>query len=179
MQFSHQEGFALTAAVLVAYPTLVSLLRFRRTRNLATRYNYPTRESMARMTDDDAWEIQKELAELEFPFIYTKSLQFALFRVRGCTVLWGYVYVFDHLLTESEVRLMESPQFRIYSRQPASSPDQRTLSSATAILARWFRSLLATRHPRLVHTPPLHVLVGCTVGTVRRVRFSTTTCSTR
>ncbi|KAL8907256.1 MAG: hypothetical protein Q9207_001497 [Kuettlingeria erythrocarpa] len=35
------------------------------------------------MTDNDAFEIQKTIAELEFPFIFTKALQFALFRTYG------------------------------------------------------------------------------------------------
>ncbi|KAF9890271.1 hypothetical protein FE257_006185 [Aspergillus nanangensis] len=35
---------------------------------------------MARMTGDEAWEIQKEVLQLEFPFIFIKALQFALFR---------------------------------------------------------------------------------------------------
>ncbi|KAL8929775.1 MAG: hypothetical protein Q9208_000919 [Pyrenodesmia sp. 3 TL-2023] len=35
------------------------------------------------MTDDDAFEIQKIIAEFEFPFTFTKALQFALFRTYG------------------------------------------------------------------------------------------------
>ena len=34
------------------------------------------------MTDYDAWAIQKQLLQMEFPFIVLKALQFALFRVR-------------------------------------------------------------------------------------------------
>ena len=67
--------------LLLAYPLLTSLLRFRRHHNLHERYHFPTRESFSHMTDDQAWEIQKVLAQLEFPFIYIKALQFALFRV--------------------------------------------------------------------------------------------------
>ncbi|RAL10484.1 uncharacterized protein BO97DRAFT_394269 [Aspergillus homomorphus CBS 101889] len=66
-----------------SYVILASLLRFRRVKWMHTRYNYPTRESFARMTDDDAWAIQKAMLELEFPFFYLKSLQFALFRTYG------------------------------------------------------------------------------------------------
>lgn len=68
-------------AVSAAYPILCSLLRFRRMRWLHRKYDFPTRESLARMTDDEAWEIQKVLLQLEFPFFYIKALQFALFRV--------------------------------------------------------------------------------------------------
>lgn len=67
--------------LLLAYPLLTSFLRFRRYHNLHKQYDFPTRDSFSRMTDDEAWEIQKVLAQLEFPFIYIKALQFALFRV--------------------------------------------------------------------------------------------------
>lgn len=69
--------------IVAAYPVLVSFLRFRRLKWLHKKYNYPTRASLSRMTDDEAWEIQKVMLELEFPFIFIKALQFALFRV--CT----------------------------------------------------------------------------------------------
>lgn len=68
--------------IVAAYPVLVSFLRFRRLKSLHKKYNYPTRASLSRMTDDEAWEIQKAMLELEFPFIFVKALQFALFRVR-------------------------------------------------------------------------------------------------
>lgn len=71
-----------TVPLLLAYPVLVSLLRFRRLQQLQKKYKkYATRESMSEMTDDDAFEIQKQMIQLEFPFIYIKALQFALFRV--------------------------------------------------------------------------------------------------
>lgn len=72
-----------TVPFLLAYPILVSLLRFRRVQQLQKKYQkYATRESMSKMTDDDAFEIQKQMIQLEFPFMYIKALQFALFRVR-------------------------------------------------------------------------------------------------
>lgn len=33
------------------------------------------------MTDHDAWAIQKQILQGEFPFMVLKSLQFALFRI--------------------------------------------------------------------------------------------------
>ncbi|KAJ5890390.1 uncharacterized protein N7473_006618 [Penicillium subrubescens] len=38
---------------------------------------------MAKMTDQDAFTIQKTILQMEFPFIVLKSLQFALFRTYG------------------------------------------------------------------------------------------------
>ncbi|KAJ5127176.1 hypothetical protein N7448_007955 [Penicillium atrosanguineum] len=70
-------------ALLLGYPLLIRTLRYQRVNNLPKKYNYPTRESMANMTDEEAFQIQKGVAQLEFPFIFIKSLQFALFRTYG------------------------------------------------------------------------------------------------
>lgn len=76
--------FAYTVPLLLAYPAVVSLLRFQRVKELQEKYKkYATREAMGEMTDDEAFEIQKQMVQLEFPFIYIKALQFALFRVRA------------------------------------------------------------------------------------------------
>jgi hypothetical protein len=66
---------------LSTYVALVSSLRFQRIRKLQKIYPYPTREAMSNMTDHDAWAIQKEIMQMEFPSMVVKSLQFALFRV--------------------------------------------------------------------------------------------------
>lgn len=71
----------LSLAVL-AYLLLVSTLRFQRVRILYRDYpQYTTRASMSQMTVDDAWAIQKNILQLEFPTTAVKALQFALFRV--------------------------------------------------------------------------------------------------
>jgi hypothetical protein len=62
------------------YLLLVALLRFRRLKQTQKEFNYPTRESYAKMTDTDAWKMKTRLVELEFPFTYLKAIQFALFR---------------------------------------------------------------------------------------------------
>lgn len=74
--------YALLA--LVAYLTLTVSLRFRRCQSILKRYAYETRESMSQMTDHDAWTIQKQVMQSEFPFMILKPLQFALSRV--CTI---------------------------------------------------------------------------------------------
>ncbi|PYH44419.1 uncharacterized protein BP01DRAFT_424193 [Aspergillus saccharolyticus JOP 1030-1] len=79
---SHSYFTYLVLAV-TSYALLVNFLRFRLVKWMHARYNYPTRESFAHMTDDDAWAIQKTMLEQEFPFFYLKSLQFALFRTYG------------------------------------------------------------------------------------------------
>jgi hypothetical protein len=82
---SPQQLLRYVLPLVAAYPVLVSLLRFRRVKQIHKKYNYPTRESFARMTDEDAFQIQKNLVQFEFPFFFTKALQFALFRV--CFIL--------------------------------------------------------------------------------------------
>ncbi|KAI2851438.1 hypothetical protein CBS12448_8521 [Aspergillus niger] len=73
----------LSLAVL-AYLLLVSTLRFQRVRILYRDYpQYTTRASMSQMTVDDAWAIQKNILQLEFPTTAVKALQFALFRTYG------------------------------------------------------------------------------------------------
>lgn len=76
-----QQILQYVVPLVAAYPVLVALLRFRNMKRLHRKYNYPTRESFAQMTDEDAFQIQKNLIQFEFPFFYTKSLQFALFKV--------------------------------------------------------------------------------------------------
>lgn len=69
--------------LLLAYPLLVSFLRYDRLRTTRERFGYTTRRSFAQMTDNDAFEIQAIIAQLEFPFTFQKALQFALFRTYG------------------------------------------------------------------------------------------------
>lgn len=76
------------SALVPAYLLLVYVLRHRRMHKLVEEFGYPTRESFAKMTDDDAYKIQIRIAQLEFPFIFGKALQFSLFRV---LILYFYV----------------------------------------------------------------------------------------
>ncbi|KAJ5682260.1 hypothetical protein N7462_005425 [Penicillium macrosclerotiorum] len=80
--------------LLLGYPLLTRSLRYQRLRQLYRKYPYTTRESMAKMTDDEAFEIQKSVAQLEFPFMFVKSLQFALFRTYGIPTI-------SHVLTKT------------------------------------------------------------------------------
>ncbi|KAK0659986.1 Mycophenolic acid synthesis protein B [Lasiodiplodia hormozganensis] len=71
------------ASVLLCYTLLCKALRFQRLRRMQSKYPYMTRGDMARMTNEEAQEIQKELIQCEFPFTMNKALQFALFRTYG------------------------------------------------------------------------------------------------
>ncbi len=69
--------------LLLIYPLVATLLRYDRLRKTLKTFPYKDRASFASMTYDDAFRIQQEIAELEFPFTFTKALQFALFRTYG------------------------------------------------------------------------------------------------
>lgn len=65
---------------IFVYPFVASFFRYDRLRKSRKTFHST---SFSHMTDDDACLIQQYLAELEFPFTYTKALQFALFRSYG------------------------------------------------------------------------------------------------
>ncbi|OOQ83731.1 hypothetical protein PEBR_33308 [Penicillium brasilianum] len=82
-QISSEQFMVYSLIGLGGYLALASTLRFQRRRALHRKYAYNTRESMGKMTDQDAFTIQKTILQMEFPFIVLKSLQFALFRTYG------------------------------------------------------------------------------------------------
>jgi hypothetical protein len=67
----------------IGYLFLCSFLRNRRNYQKHAQYPYKSRASFARMTNQHAYEIQKYLYTLEFPFTTEKALQFALFKTYG------------------------------------------------------------------------------------------------
>lgn len=69
--------------LLIFYPLICALLRNDRLRTTLDSFPYTTRRSFTSMTDKDAMRIQQVISELEFPFIFEKALQFALFRTYG------------------------------------------------------------------------------------------------
>jgi hypothetical protein len=79
-------GYVLVTSI-VLYPIIQQYLRYARERAMLKKFNYPTRTSMAKMTNQDAFLIQKYIASLEFPKLFESSIQFALFRVRESTLL--------------------------------------------------------------------------------------------
>ena len=79
----YQEWKLWLLPVLLAYGLLASLLRFRRVESMKKRFGYTTRACFTRMTDHDAYLIQQNISELEFPFTFEKAFQFALFRTYG------------------------------------------------------------------------------------------------
>lgn len=66
---------------VVGYIYLCRVLRHRRLQQKEGLYSYKTREDFAKMTNQHAYEIQKYLFGVEFPFTTQKALEFALFRL--------------------------------------------------------------------------------------------------
>jgi hypothetical protein len=64
----------------ISYLSLCHALRYRQRDKTLARYPYRSREDLAKMTNQHAFEIQKGLYATEFPFTMEKALQFALFR---------------------------------------------------------------------------------------------------
>lgn len=65
---------------LASYLLVVRLLRYRLRDGLWRKYGFSDRESLTRMTLDQAQGIQREIAQKEFPFLFENSLFFALFK---------------------------------------------------------------------------------------------------
>ena len=82
---SQQYKYLLGAAIASwTYVSLCNLLRFRRARKIASGW-VPAQNGkpLSEMTAVEAYEIQTQLSELEFPSLYEKGLQMALFRTYG------------------------------------------------------------------------------------------------
>jgi hypothetical protein len=81
MVWSDLPTWQLVLLTTFGYVLLCRALRFRRLRQKEALYPYKNRESFAKMTTQHAYEIQKYLITVEFPFTAQKALEFALFRL--------------------------------------------------------------------------------------------------
>ncbi|KAK5090910.1 hypothetical protein LTR05_001088 [Lithohypha guttulata] len=74
-----------TIICFVAYSSLCQVLRFQRIKSMKRKHGFgtPPRPDLSAMTDQEAYEIQSEIAEAEFPALFEKGLQLALFRTYG------------------------------------------------------------------------------------------------
>lgn len=79
---------AYLAILAITYLGIVRIVRYRRRDQVATDYEGTPGRSLASMTVGDAYVIQRDLSELEFPHIFSISIFFALFKVSD----FGYLY---------------------------------------------------------------------------------------
>lgn len=56
------------------------------------------------MTDHDAWAIQKQVMQGEFPLMMLKALQFALFHVSNTDLVLEKREIFQRLITTADIR---------------------------------------------------------------------------
>ncbi|KAG6041917.1 hypothetical protein E4U41_000406 [Claviceps citrina] len=70
-------------SLAVLYPVVCSVLRFRRVRATRRAFGFSDRRSLAAMTSVQAQSIVRDLTEWEFPFLFRRSIQFALFKTYG------------------------------------------------------------------------------------------------
>ncbi|KIW91262.1 uncharacterized protein Z519_08158 [Cladophialophora bantiana CBS 173.52] len=102
--FSWFWSYYLLPAI-VAYPLLCSALRFRRLKALQAKYKYGTPEhpSFEGMTVNEAHDILKAVSDVEFPTLFEKGLQFALFRTYGIPTISELLVKTTQLSTEKNV----------------------------------------------------------------------------
>ena len=80
LRFEHRKTFLI--AIFSGYLFMVQVMRFDRKKSLEKEFGYVSRDSFGKMTLNEAHAIHKALVELEFPILFHKALEFALFRVR-------------------------------------------------------------------------------------------------
>ncbi|KAK1987505.1 hypothetical protein LZ30DRAFT_163945 [Colletotrichum cereale] len=73
----------IAVALITGWIVLCAFLRFRRIVDLQKKMGFTDRGSLARMTNDQAHLILKNIIEFEFPKMYILSLQFAIFKTYG------------------------------------------------------------------------------------------------
>ncbi|CAI7672442.1 unnamed protein product [Penicillium bialowiezense] len=108
ISYSRNQWLPYFVGFLIGYPLLIKALRHRRLGQMKKKFHFPTRESMAKMTDEEAFLIQKEMAQLEFPFMFLTSGQFALFRTYGIPTI-------SHLLTKTGQFSKPETSFKRYT----------------------------------------------------------------
>lgn len=88
---SHQWKLLLLLPSALAYHYLVSILRYKRMKDMHQRFPYHTRESLSKMTVDEAFAIHNYLIKLEFPTVFNAATSFALFKVH-CDIFFGRLF---------------------------------------------------------------------------------------
>ncbi|EFQ31934.1 hypothetical protein CGRA01v4_13108 [Colletotrichum graminicola] len=73
----------VVVALIAGWVALCAFFRFRRITNLRSQMGFTDRRSLARMTNNQAHLILKNIIDLEFPKLYILSLQFAIFKTYG------------------------------------------------------------------------------------------------
>ncbi|KAF2761998.1 hypothetical protein EJ05DRAFT_507597 [Pseudovirgaria hyperparasitica] len=78
-----QQWRPIASLSILGYLGICQALRFRRLHDLQRRFPMRTKEELASMTVDQAYEIQRIVMDWEFPYMVDKALNFALFKTYG------------------------------------------------------------------------------------------------
>ena len=131
-------GPKLTYALagVVVYTSICHILRFRRIKSLQHKYGFFTaqRPTLAGMTDQEAWEIQTEIDEAEFPALFEKGLQLALFRTYGIPSISKLLVQTAQLSTSENVAKRYADTAVIITEIYADKPTSETAIEAFARL---------------------------------------------
>lgn len=158
--------YTLPVGAILLYALACRILRYRARDRIHKKYNYPTRESFSKMTNDDAQAIGQFLGEMEFPYFYVTALSFGLFKVcyvvntwsfpgLGCPCFLMIVYVLQWQSTINE----RKTDLRYTHHFQAPSGHQTTIHSKKCkqTLCRYACTLLKS-HPS--SSPPTHFKLG-------------------
>lgn len=128
-------SFYLLPAV-IAYPFLCSALRFRRLKALQAKYKYGTPEhpSFEGMTVTEAHDIISSMSDYEFPALFEKGLQFALFRTYGIPTIAKLLVKTTQLAAEKNVPKRYADTGVLLGDMYASDPASEKAFIATARL---------------------------------------------
>lgn len=126
--------YILPAAI--AYPFLCSALRFRRIKGLQAKYKYgtPAHPSFEGMTVTEAHAIISSMSDFEFPSLFEKGLQFALFRTYGIPTIAKLLVKTTQLSTEKNVPKRYADTGVLLGDMYASDPASEKAFVATARL---------------------------------------------
>lgn len=84
-----QQWLPYALGLLIGYPLLTNSLRYRRMHNLQKKYNYPTREFMTKMTDEEAFVLFPVMRVISIILLGTvfRILDRSILRGRGRRLL--------------------------------------------------------------------------------------------
>ncbi|KAJ3469316.1 hypothetical protein MRS44_003381 [Fusarium solani] len=96
VQPSSWSGSVLVGAFL-GYAALCSIFRFRRINALQSRLGFHDRKSLGRMTNEEAHQIVRNIANFEFPLFYDLSVRLALFETYAVQPVAKLLYAVSDL----------------------------------------------------------------------------------
>jgi len=117
---------------LIGYVGLCRLLRYNVRDGLYAKYPYKTKADLRKMTNQEAWAIQRRLMATEFPFTHEKALQFALFKTYGIPTMSSLLVRTKQLSYSKYAGKRYSDTELLIAEFLSAPPDSRRANEATA-----------------------------------------------